>query len=164
MVTDFLDKLPRSGLNSLNQSKNSCSLNQSKNSCSSLKNPMGKAFYSNTYYKEFNKSNSILSTISNAGSISPSKQRSTVPSKEVCNMLENFYSKLGHEIYSKLMNIFERYCLYGKTHTNFNLDFQQFSHFTSQNGIYNESISRTQGEFIFNKVRKENKCKKITFK
>jgi hypothetical protein len=125
---------------------------------------MGRSFTTNTYNKEFYKSHSVLSTISNAASISPSKQRSSVPTKEACNMLENFYSKLGHEIYSKLMNIFEKYCLYGKTHTNFHLDFQQFSHFTSQNEIYNETISRAQGEFIFNRVRKENKCKKFYLK
>ncbi len=148
MINDFLEKqAPKSSLISLNQSK------------TSSKNNLGKFIASQNSCKEFTKSNGILSTISKAGSISPKKSRNLNPVQTPSPILESLYSKLGHEVYSKLINVFEKYCLFGKTHTNFYMDFQQFSVFTSQNEIYNDSISRTQGEFIFNRVRKENKCK-----
>jgi hypothetical protein len=74
--------------------------------------------------------------------------------------LDNLYSNLGHEVYTKLINVFEKYCFYGKTYTNFSMDYSQFSSFMSQNKVYDKQITKTQSELVFNKVRNSNKCKK----
>lgn len=71
--------------------------------------------------------------------------------------LENLYYNLGHEVYTKLINIFEKYCFYGKTYTNFNMDYSQFSTFMSQNKICDKQLPKSQTELIFNKVRNNNK-------
>lgn len=148
IVNDFLEKLPKSGINSLNQSTRSIS----------SKDQFKKILSTQNSYRDLNRSNSIISTISKAVSSTSNKQMTSKLIKDSFNFLENIYNKLGHEVYSKFINIFEKYCLYGKTHTNFNLDFQQFTHFTTKNEIYNEFLTKSQGEFIFNRVKKENKC------
>lgn len=123
----------------------------------SSKSQFGKILSSQNSCRDLNRT--VISTISKAGSFSPIKNRPQTSIKESYDFLENIYTKLGHEVYSKFLYIFEKYCLYGKTHTNFNLDFQQFKHFTSKNEIYNELLTKNQGELIFNRVKKENKCK-----
>jgi hypothetical protein len=71
--------------------------------------------------------------------------------------LENLYTKLGHQIYTMLIKIYERYCFFGKTHTNFMMDFSQFSNLMAQNDLYDENITKTNSEMIFNKVKNTNK-------
>jgi hypothetical protein len=72
--------------------------------------------------------------------------------------LEKVYSTLGHELYTKLIKIFEKYSLYGRTHTNLSLDYSQFTAFMTANNLYNETITKSQAELIFNKVRASGKC------
>jgi hypothetical protein len=72
--------------------------------------------------------------------------------------LEPVYSSLGHELYTKLIMIFEKYSLYGRTHTNLTLDYSQFTAFMTANNMYNETITKSQAELIFNKVRACGKC------
>jgi hypothetical protein len=78
--------------------------------------------------------------------------------KEQSSALDNLYSSLGHEVYTKLINIFEKYCFYGKTYTNFNMDYSQFSNFMTQNSVYDKIITKKQSDLIFNKIRNNNKC------
>ncbi len=56
-----------------------------------------------------------------------------------------------------LIRIFEKYCFFGKTNTNFLMDFSQFSNFMSQNNLYDKSITKVNSELIFNKVKNTNK-------
>ena len=75
--------------------------------------------------------------------------------------LESLYTSLGHETYTKLIRIFEKYSLYGRTHTNLTLDYSQFTAFLTANKIYNEILTKSQAELIYNKVRSNSKCNTI---
>ena len=77
--------------------------------------------------------------------------------------LEKIYSNLGHEIYTRLIKIYEKYCFFGKTNTNFNLDYSQFSKFMVQNEIYDKYLTKTETDIIFNKVKSIHKCKNIFY-
>jgi hypothetical protein len=73
--------------------------------------------------------------------------------------LEKIYINLGHEMYTKIIRVFEKYCLFGKTNTNFNMDYSQFNTFMSQNLIYDDFLTKSATDVIFNKVKNFNKCK-----
>jgi hypothetical protein len=74
-------------------------------------------------------------------------------------MLESFYNNLGHDYYTKLLKIFEKYCYYGKVNTSFDMDFSQFVTFMTQNSMYDKTLDKTYCELIFNKIKGQNKCK-----
>lgn len=75
------------------------------------------------------------------------------------NRFEVYYKLLGHEVYTKLLTVFEKFCFYGKTFTNFTMDYSQFVSFLVKNDILNKQLTKTQAELVFNKVRKNSKCK-----
>lgn len=79
--------------------------------------------------------------------------------------LENIYNLIGHEIYSKykiisakMIKIFERYCFFGKSNSNFNMDYSQFTGFLTENNVHNQIITKMQTEMIFNKIKSGSKC------
>ena len=79
-------------------------------------------------------------------------------------MLENYYNNLGHDYYTKILKIFEKYCHFGKVNSSFGMDYSQFSTFMTQNNMYDGmSVNKTDSELIFNKVKGQNKCKIIYF-
>lgn len=73
------------------------------------------------------------------------------------DLLESFYSNLGHEYYTKILKIFEKYCFFGKVNTNFEMDFSQFSTFMKQNGMYDSNLEEQSCALIFNKIKGSNK-------
>ena len=75
------------------------------------------------------------------------------------DLLESFYTNLGHDYYTKILKIFEKYCFYGKLNTSFEMDFSQFTTFLQQNKMYDSNIDKTSSELIFNKIKGQNKCK-----
>lgn len=77
------------------------------------------------------------------------------------DLLESFYTNLGHDYYTKILKIFEKYCFYGKLNTSFEMDFSQFTTFLQQNKMYDSNIDKTSSELIFNKIKGQNKCKFI---
>ena len=58
-------------------------------------------------------------------------------------MLEAFYSNVGHDYYTKILKIFEKYCQYGKINSSFGMDYSQFSTFMIQNNLYDQKNSLT---------------------
>ena len=79
--------------------------------------------------------------------------------KETEGLLETFYNNLGHDYYTKILKIFEKYCYYGKVNTNFEMDFSQFATFMFQNSMYDKTLDKTYCELIFNKIKGQNKRK-----
>lgn len=69
--------------------------------------------------------------------------------------LESLYNSLGHESYTQLLKLFEKYCYFGKTFTNFSMDYSQFCSLFQQNKL-NEKITIAKGdlEVIYNKIKK----------
>ena len=105
--------------------------------------------------KEFIKSTSqrIKSTKKN-GLIAPSNNSNNRPNEEI---LEAIYNKLGHEVYTKLLSVFEKYCLYGKGNSNFSMDYSQFTTFMTQNNMYDSNLNKQNTELTFNKIKSHNK-------
>lgn len=98
-------------------------------------------------------------TYSTYQSTYPSKKTNAILEKSV---LEQLYCHLGHELYTKLLKLFERYCLYAKSVTNFIMDFSQFQVMLGQNNIYDEKVTKNQMEVLFNKAKNTSKCKNNT--
>lgn len=74
-------------------------------------------------------------------------------------MLEAFYANVGHDYYTKILKMFEKYSQYGKVNSSFNMDYTQFSTFMTQNQMYDKNIEKTYSELIFNKIKGLNKRK-----
>lgn len=85
--------------------------------------------------------------------------KNMVDIKRTEELLESFYNNLGHDYYTKILKIFEKYCYYGKVNTNFEMDFSQFTTFMAQNDMYDKSLDKSYCELIFNKIKGQNKCK-----
>lgn len=69
--------------------------------------------------------------------------------------LESLYHSLGHEIYTQILKLFEIYCHFGKTFTNFSMDYSQFFTLFQKNKL-DEKIKMTKEdlEVIYNKIKK----------
>lgn len=84
--------------------------------------------------------------------------------KKTEEMLEAFYSNVGHDYYTKILKIFEKYCQYGKISSSFGMDYSQFSTFMIQNNLYDhKNLDKTNSELIFNKIKGQNKSKIESF-
>ena len=107
-----------------------------------------------------NLTNSRNSNNKDSNSVSPNKSRIEANVRiSSFSALETLYCHLGHEVYTKIMSLFEKYCFFGRTFTNFNMDYTQFNNLFTQNNIYDEVLTKSQSDVIFNKVRNLNKCK-----
>jgi hypothetical protein len=95
-----------------------------------------------------NTTNSYLQTKKNANT-------STVHEK--ISQLENIYNYLGHEAYIKLLTAFEKFCFFGKSLSNMQMDYSQFTNFMMKNNLYCEEIKKNQVEIAFNKIKNSNK-------
>ena len=70
--------------------------------------------------------------------------------------LDALYDILGHDSYTKLIIIFEKYLLYGRSVASVDLDYSQFKAFITSNKICNEHLSMKKCEILFNQVKREN--------
>jgi len=70
--------------------------------------------------------------------------------------LEALYDILGHDSYTKLIIIFEKYLLYGKSVASTDLDYSQFKAFIISNKVNNEHLTLKKCEILFNQVKREN--------
>ena len=73
------------------------------------------------------------------------------------DMLDLYYNNLGHDYYTKILKIFEKYCHHGKVNNSIGMDYSQFSTFMQQNNMYEGDINKTNSELIFNKIKGQNK-------
>lgn len=92
--------------------------------------------------------------------MSPSVPLSTT-SKDIIEKLESLYQVLGHDSYCSLLYLYEKHCEYGKTFTNFNLDYSQFCILLTKNNLYLPKITKEKCEIIYNRVKQVSKA--ITF-
>ncbi len=76
--------------------------------------------------------------------------------------LEALYDILGHDSYTKLIIVFEKYLLYGKSVASTDLDYSQYKSFISSNNICNDLLTRKKTEILFNQVKRDN-CKFLMF-
>lgn len=78
--------------------------------------------------------------------------------KSTCDQLnlDALYDILGHDSYTKLIIIFEKYLLYGKSVASVDLDFSQYKAFIISNKITNDSLTMKKCEIMFNQVKREN--------
>jgi hypothetical protein len=95
-----------------------------------------------------NTTNSYLLTKKNAN-------RTQINTK--VNELEEFYNHLGHETYIKIICAYEKFCFYGKTISNKQMDYSQFSNFMTKNNLFSSEIKKNQVEIAFNKIKNNNK-------
>jgi len=95
-----------------------------------------------------NTTNSYLLTKKNAN-------RTIINNK--VNELETFYNHLGHEAYIKIICAYEKFCFYGKTVSNKQMDYSQFTNFMTKNNLFSQEIKKNQVEIAFNKIRNNNK-------
>ena len=73
-------------------------------------------------------------------------------------MLDAYYNNLGHDYYTKILKVFEKYCHYGKVNQSVGMDYSQFSTFMQQNNMYDEkNINKISSELVFNKIKAQNK-------
>lgn len=93
-------------------------------------------------------------TSQNKGYIIPSNDP---PSKSCEEMLESMYESLGHTNYTRILQLFEKYCHFGKVNTSYGMDYSQFSTMLSQNELYDSTFEKTYCELTFNKVKGQNK-------
>ncbi len=87
-------------------------------------------------------------------------QTNTIVSEKI-SQLENFYNYLGHEPYIKLVNSFEKFCNFGKTVSNMQMDYTQFFNFITKNSLICDEIKKNNIEIAFNKIR--NNYKSVNF-
>lgn len=85
------------------------------------------------------------------------KNQTNVVVSEKISKLESFYNYLGHEPYIKLVNSFEKFCNFGKTVSNMQMDYSQFTNFMAKNNLICEEIKKINVEIAFNKIRNNNK-------
>lgn len=76
---------------------------------------------------------------------------------EKISQLESYYNYLGHEPYIKLVNSFEKFCNYGKTVSNMQMDYSQFTNFMAKNNLICDEIKKSNIEIAFNKIKNNNK-------
>lgn len=78
--------------------------------------------------------------------------------KRIEEMLDGYYNNLGHDYFTKVLKIFEKYCHHGKVNPSIGMDYSQFSTFMQQNELYDGvNITKTNSELIFNKIKGLNK-------
>ncbi len=78
--------------------------------------------------------------------------------KRTEGMLDAYYNNLGHDYYTKILKIYEKYCHHGKVNQSIGMDYSQFSTFMQQNNMYDGvNITKTTSELIFNKIKGQNK-------
>ena len=73
---------------------------------------------------------------------------------------EKIYNSLGHETYNKILRLFEKYCFYGRTFTNYKMEYSQFVAMHIDNNLYELTLPKGDIEVIYNKIKKnigENK-------
>lgn len=73
---------------------------------------------------------------------------------------EKIYNSLGHETYNKILRLFEKYCFYGRTFTNYKMEYSQFVAMHIENNLYELTLPKGDIEIIYNKIKKnqgENK-------
>lgn len=95
-----------------------------------------------------NTTNSYLATKKN--------QPNAIVSEKI-SILESFYNYLGHEPYIKLVNSFEKFSNFGKTVSNMQMDYSQFTNFMTKNNLICDEIKKSNIEIAFNKIRNNNK-------
>ena len=74
--------------------------------------------------------------------------------------IEKIYNILGHETYLKMLRLYEKYCLFGKSFTNYKMDYSQLVEMFLQNKFYEITLPKCDIEVIFKKIkmsRGENK-------
>ena len=74
--------------------------------------------------------------------------------------IEKIYNVLGHETYLKMLRLYEKYCLFGKSFTNYKMDYSQLVEMFLQNKFYEITLPKCDIEVIFKKIkmsRGENK-------
>jgi len=67
------------------------------------------------------------------------------------------YNYIGHEAYIKLINAFEKFSVFGKTFSNMQMDYSQFTNFMTKNNLFCNEIKKYDVEIAFNKIRNNNK-------
>jgi len=70
--------------------------------------------------------------------------------------LDALYDMLGHDSYTKLIIIYEKYLLHGRSVASVDLDYSQFKSFITSNKINNDQLSLKKCEILFNQVKREN--------
>ena len=85
------------------------------------------------------------------------KNQTNAVVSEKISQLENFYNYLGHEPYTKLVNSFEKFCNFGKTVSNMQMDYSQFTNFMAKNNLICDEIKKSNIEIAFNKIKNNNK-------
>lgn len=91
------------------------------------------------------------------------KNKSVVYLEKNANFFEQLYQAVGHDIYTKILKLFESYCLFGKSYTNFTMEYSQFCSLFLQNKLYDFTMSKSELEVIYNRIKKKTIDKNVTF-
>lgn len=83
--------------------------------------------------------------------------------KEETIFFENLYSIIGHYSYTKILKLFEKYCMFGKTITNYTMEYSQFCSLFSQNKLYEKTLPKSDLEVIYNRVKQNTIIKNVSF-
>lgn len=76
--------------------------------------------------------------------------------KEINEKYENYeriYNSLGHETYNRILRLFEKYCYYGRTFTNYKMEYSQFVAMHIDNNLYELTLPKGDIEVIYNKIK-----------
>ena len=76
--------------------------------------------------------------------------------KEINEKYENYekiYNSLGHETYNRILRLFEKYCYYGRTFTNYKMEYSQFVAMHIDNNLYELTLPKSDIEVIYNKIK-----------
>ena len=82
---------------------------------------------------------------------------------EIKPIYEQMYHCLGYDTYKTILKVFEKYCLFGKTFTNYTMEYSQFCSLFTQNNLYESTLTKEVMEVIYNKVKKNTENKNVTF-
>lgn len=91
------------------------------------------------------------------------KNKANIFSEKNSNFFEQLYQTVGHDIYTKILKLFESYCLFGKSYTNFTMEYSQFCSLFLQNKLYDFTMSKSDLEVIYNRIKKKTIDKNVTF-
>ena len=78
-------------------------------------------------------------------------------------LYEQLYNCLGHDSYTKILKVFEYYCLFGKSYSNYTMEYSQFCSLFVQNNLYESTLPKSELEVIYNRIKKNTTNKNVTF-
>ena len=95
--------------------------------------------------------------------VNPSTLYQDAPTLKYLETYEKLYHCLGHDSYTNILKIFEKYCLFGKTYTKYTMEYSQFCSLFIQNNLYETTLPKSDMEVIYNRVKKNTDEKNVTF-